>query len=47
MAMFLFYVICFGVLWFFGSRKREDLKREVVEKAIAKEKAMQAKQNLE
>ena len=45
--MFAAYVIIFGVLWFVGARKREQLKREVVEKAIAKERAMQAKQNLE
>ena len=45
--MFAAYVLIFGVLWIFGARKREQLKREVVEKAIAKERANQAKQNLE
>lgn len=47
LAIFLVYVIVFGVLWYFGASKREQLKRDVVERAIAKEKAMQAKQNLE
>jgi hypothetical protein len=47
LALFAVYVIFFGVLWFFGSRKREQLKRDVVEKAIAKERAMQVRQNLE
>jgi hypothetical protein len=46
LALFCIYLIAFGVAWFFGSRKREQLKRDVVEKAIAKERAMQAKQNL-
>ena len=46
LGLFLIYVIAFGILWFFGSSKREQLKRDVVEKAIAKERAMQAKQNL-
>ena len=47
LSLFAAYVIIFGVLWFVGARKREQLKREVVEKPIAKERAMQLKQNLE
>jgi hypothetical protein len=34
LGLFLVYVIVFGVLWYFGSRKREVLKREAVEKQI-------------
>ena len=47
LGLFLVYVLTFCICWFFGSKKREQMKRDVVEKAIAKEKAMQAKQNLE
>jgi hypothetical protein len=46
LALFCVYLIGFGIAWFIGSGKREQLKREVVEKAIAKERAMQVKQNL-
>jgi len=46
LALFCVYVIAFGICWFIGSGKREQLKRDVVEKAIAKERALQAKQNL-
>lgn len=46
-GLFCVYVIIFCTLWFFGAGKREQLKRDVVEKAIAKERALQAKQNLE
>ena len=30
LAFFLFYVLAFGVAWFFGSRKRDQLRREFV-----------------
>lgn len=46
-GLFMFYVLCFGVAWYFGSSKREQLKREAVEKQIAKDKANQVLLNLE
>lgn len=47
LALFCVYVCSFCICWYFGSGKREQLKRDVVEKAIAKERALQVKQNLE
>lgn len=44
--MFVVYVVVFGIVWYRGSSKREQMKRDVVEKAIAKERANQVKQNL-
>ena len=31
-GLFCFYVLCFGVSWFFGSKKRVELRRLAVEK---------------
>lgn len=36
LAFFLFYVLAFGVAWFFGARKRDQMRRDFVEKQIAK-----------
>jgi len=33
-GLFCFYVLCFGCAWIYGSRQRERLKREVVEKQL-------------
>lgn len=46
-GLFIVYVIFFGVRWYCGSGQREVLRREAVEKQIAREKAMQALQNME
>lgn len=46
-GLFIVYVIFFGVRWYCGSGQREVLKREAVEKQIAREKALQALQNME
>ncbi|MCB0369810.1 MAG: hypothetical protein KDD45_10330 [Bdellovibrionales bacterium] len=46
MAMFVLYLGSFCTCWFFFVGKREQIKRDVVERAIAKERALQAKQNL-
>jgi hypothetical protein len=34
LALFVVYVLLFGVAWHFGASKRETLRREAVEKAI-------------
>jgi hypothetical protein len=47
LGLFFVYVIFFGVRWYCGSGQREVLRREAVEKQIAREKAMQALQNIE
>ncbi len=36
MAIFFVYVIVFCSLWYFGAGKREQMKRDVVERAIQK-----------
>lgn len=46
-GLFIVYVIFFGVKWYCGAGQREVLKREAVEKQIAKERALQALQNIE
>lgn len=46
LGMFLFYVCAFGVAWYCGYQKRDQIRREVVEKQIAKERALQALQNI-
>jgi hypothetical protein len=46
-ALFIVYVLFFGVAWYCGSGKREQLKLEAVEKQLAKEKQLLAVQNLE
>jgi len=46
-GLFIVYVIFFGVRWYCGSGQREVLRREAVEKQIAREKALQALQNME
>jgi hypothetical protein len=47
LALFIIYVGAFGFRWYCGAGKREELKREAVEKQIARERALQAMQNLE
>jgi hypothetical protein len=47
LGLFFVYVIFFGVKWYCGSGKREVLRREAVEKQIARERALQALQNIE
>ncbi len=39
LGFFCFYVICFGVAWFFGYKKRDQMKRDVVEKQLQRERA--------
>lgn len=34
LALFIVYVLLFGTAWRFGASKREQLKREAVDKAI-------------
>lgn len=46
-GLFCFYVLCFGVAWYFGSQKREAMRTQVVEQQIARQKAMEAMNNLE
>ena len=46
LGMFLFYVAAFGIAWYCGSQKRDQMRREAVEKQIAKERAIQALQNI-
>ena len=47
LGLFLFYVVAFGVAWYCGYGKRDQLRREAVEKQIAKERALNALQNIE
>ena len=47
LGLFIVYVLFFGVKWYCGASQREVLKREAVEKQIAKERALQALQNIE
>jgi hypothetical protein len=46
-GLFFVYCVFFGVRWYCGSGQREVLRREAVEKQIARERAMQALQNME
>jgi len=46
LGMFIFYVVTFGIAWNCGYKKRDQLRREAVEKQIAKERALQALQNI-
>jgi hypothetical protein len=46
-AFFCTYVIAFGAAWYCGSKKRETLRRDAVDKQIARERALQALQNIE
>lgn len=47
LGMFLFYIIAFAVAWYCGFQKRDQIRREVVERQIAKERALQALNNIE
>lgn len=47
LGLFLFYVVAFGVAWYCGYGKRDQLRREAVEKQIAKERALNALQNID
>lgn len=42
LGFFLFYVVCFGIAWGIGFRKRDQMRRDAVEKAVARENALQA-----
>ena len=46
-GLFCFYVLVFGVAWCWGSRQREAIKLRVVEEQIAKQRAMDALQNIQ
>jgi hypothetical protein len=46
-GMFLFYIIAFAIAWYCGYQKRDQMRREVVERQIAKERALQALNNME
>jgi hypothetical protein len=46
-GLFCFYVLSFGVAWYFGHGKRDQLRRDAVEKQIAKERALNALQNID
>jgi len=45
-GLFLFYVIAFGIAWYCGHAKRDQMRRDAVEKQIAKERALNALQNI-
>lgn len=47
LGLFLFYFIVFGIAWYCGYQKRDQMRREVVEKQIAKERALQALNNID
>ena len=50
MCIFIANVIFWGVLWCWGARKREFLRREIVERQLSiirKEEEMQEQQDLE
>lgn len=47
LGMFLFYVLAFGIAWYCGYQVRDQVRRDVVEKQIAKERALQALQNID
>jgi len=47
LGLFLFYVVAFGVAWYCGHGKRDQLRRDAVEKQIARERALQALQNID
>ena len=42
LGFFIFYVVCFGIAWFCGFKKRDQKRRDAVERAVAREKALQA-----
>ncbi len=46
-GMFLFYVCAFGVAWYCGHGKRDQLRRDAVEKQIARERALNVLQNID
>lgn len=46
-GLFCFYVLCFGVAWYWGSGKREEMRRQAVEDQINRQKAMEALLQLE
>lgn len=46
-GLFCFYVLCFGIAWCWGSRQREQMRRDAVEEQLARQKAMEAMMNLE
>lgn len=47
LGLFCFYVTAFGVAWYFGSQRRDEIRRSVVEKQIARQKAMEALMQME
>jgi hypothetical protein len=46
LGMFLFYVLSFGIAWYCGYQKRDQMRREAVEKQIARERANNALNNI-
>ena len=47
LGMFLSYVLAFAVAWYCGYQKRDQMRREAVEKQIARERANNAMNNIE
>jgi hypothetical protein len=47
LGMFLFYVLAFAVAWYCGHQKRDQMRREAVEKQIARERANNVMNNIE
>jgi hypothetical protein len=41
LGLFVFEVTCWGIAWCWGSRKREDLRRSIVERQLAQIRAME------
>jgi|688.fasta_scaffold190107_1 hypothetical protein len=39
-GLFLFYVLCFGGAWYWGSGKRLEMAKQAVENQIARQKAL-------
>ena len=46
-GLFAFYLICFGGAWYWGSSRREEMRKQAVEEQIARQKAMEAMMQLE
>ena len=46
-GLFCGYVLAFGTAWFFGYKKRDEMRRAVVEQQIARQKAMEAMAEME
>jgi hypothetical protein len=42
LGFFLFYITAFAVAWGWGYRRRDQMRKDAVEKAVLREKAIQA-----